>query len=816
MEHAEEHLLDRQHAPNLFNMLSEAIALHQSGKLAEAEPLYLHILRAEPDHAHAQRLLGVLRHQQWRHAEALDFIDGALDANSYDAEAHSNRGNVLLALKCAEEALASYDRAIVLNPGDANTYYNRGSALLELGRVEEALETYDKTIVLKPDHSLAHCNRGNVLLALERAEEAVASYDSAIALRPNDTVTHYNRGNALMQLKSHEGASASYDRAIGLRPNFAEAHSNRGNALMQLKRIEEALVSWDRAIGLKPDYAEAHSNRGNALLELKRAEEAVASYDRAIALKPGQAEIHANRGNALLALERAEEALASYDKAIALKPNYAEAYAGRGNALKELQRFADAVASYGTALAFDPGHKYAIGAAADCAMKLCDWEWCKNYDEDLRLRIIEQTSIAPPFLALGQFDDAALQLQCAKTWIKDQISVPPQPKATAPAWRNHKIKVAYLSADFRRHATAHLIAELIERHDRERFEVIGVSFGPDDGSEMRVRLGAAFDHFIDVRRIGDEAVAQLINRARVDIAVDLMGHTQYARPGILAYRPAPIQTSYLGFPGTTGADFIDYIIADPIVAPFDQQPYYTEKIVHLPDCYQSNDSTRSIAMRIPAREQFGLPADSFVFCCFNTSRKITPAVFDVWTRLLKAISGSVLWLLRDNTDTERNLRKEAAARGIDPARLVFADGLATGEHLARHRLADLFLDTLPYNAHTTASDALWAGLPLLTCRGETFPARVAASLLKAVGLPELVTNSLDEYETLALRLATDRALCCRFRERLAENRLTYPLFDSERFRRHIEAAYDIMWGLWQRGESPQSFSVEPFKAVTAA
>jgi len=332
---------------------------------------------------------------------------------------------------------------------------------------------------------------------------------------------------------------------------------------------------------------------------------------------------------------------------------------------------------------------------------------------------------------------------------------------------------------------------------------------------MRARLAGAFDRFVDVARTSDEEVARLITRSQVDIAVDLMGHSQYSRPGIMAFHPAPIQASYLGFPGTTGADFIDYIIADPIVAPFDQQPYYTEKIVHLPDCYQVNDTTRSIATRTPTREEMGLPAEGFVFCCFNTSRKIAPAVFDVWMRLLKAIPGSVLWLLRDNADAEQNLCNAAVAGGTSPARLVFADRLAPDEHLARHRLADLFLDTLPYNAHTTASDALWAGLPLLTCRGETFAARVAASLLNAVGLPELVTNSLEEYETLALRLATDGSLRHRLRERLEANRLTYPLFDAERFRQQIETAYQTMWGIWQRGERPRSFGIEPVETNTA-
>jgi protein O-GlcNAc transferase len=320
-------------------------------------------------------------------------------------------------------------------------------------------------------------------------------------------------------------------------------------------------------------------------------------------------------------------------------------------------------------------------------------------------------------------------------------------------------------------------------------------------------LMRAFDQFHDVRSQSDIEVAKLLSDIEVDIAIDLNGHTHGARSGILAHRPAPIQASYLGYPGTMGAAFIDYLIADPAVLPFDQQPFHTEKIVHLPDCYWVTDSKLAIAARTPTRREVGLPEDGFVFCCFNNNYKITPPVFDVWMRLLAAVEGSVLWLLPSNADAPENLRREAAARGIDPARLVLAERLKLPEHLALHRVADLFVDTLPYNAHTTASDALWAGLPVLTCRGDSFVGRVAASMLHAVGLPELVTRDLAEYEALALRLATDASLLHGFRRRLAQNLATCPLFDTDRFRRHIEAAYTMMWELHRRGEGPRGFSV---------
>ena len=405
-------------------------------------------------------------------------------------------------------------------------------------------------------------------------------------------------------------------------------------------------------------------------------------------------------------------------------------------------------------------------------------------------------------------NDQALLRQCAQNFIKNKIGNFPFPLWQGEVWHNDRIKIAYLSADFRQHPVAYLMAELLERHDRGRFEIIGLSFGPDDRSEMRARLVAAFDQFLDVRAKSDAEVARLLCELKVDIAIDLQGYTRDCRPRILAHRPAPIQVNYLGFPGTMGAEFIDYIIADETVVPFEHQPFYAEKIVHLPDCYQVNDTKRKIAEWMPTRQEVELPEEGCAFCCFNNNWKITPEVFGVWMRLLHAVEGSVLWLFGDNESAERNLRKEAQARGIDPARLVFAGRLPLEDHLARHRLADLFLDTLPYNAHTTASDALWIGLPVVTRLGGSFAGRVAASLLNAIGLPELVTHSIEDYEALALRLAKDPSLLEGYRNRLATNRLTHPLFDTDRFRRHIEAAYLQMWEIWQRGEQPRSFAVE--------
>ena len=418
----------------------------------------------------------------------------------------------------------------------------------------------------------------------------------------------------------------------------------------------------------------------------------------------------------------------------------------------------------------------------------------------------KKTVISPGAL-LAYDTTPALQLACARTFAEFRFA------GAAPMHRTgrhrDKLRIAYLSADFGGHATSRLIANLFERHDRSRFEITGICHGADDGSEARARAVAALDTFRDVRDLGDRDVAKLMTELEIDIAVDLNGYTSDARPGILSHRPAPIQVNYLGYPGTMGADFIDYIVADAVVVPPGEERFYTEKVVRLPDCYQVNDTRRPISERTPTRQEAGLPEQGFVFCSFNASHEITAAVFDAWMRMLTAVEGGVLWLLHDNTWAQDNLERAAVARGVDPARLVFAARAEPPDHLARHRLADLFLDTLPHNGHATCSDALWAGLPVLTCRGDTFAGRVAASLLQAVGLPELITSSLADYTALALWLAQDRDLLGEIRKRLAENRLGRPLFDTDLSRRHIEIAYTAMWQLWQRGESPRSFKVEP-------
>lgn len=751
----------------LQQMLGHAVGLHRAGHLDEAERVYVQILQSKAAPPEAQHLFGVLRGQQGRFEEALKLVEAALKLQPRSPVILSDQGLILFKLGQHERALMAFEQALAIQPDHPASLSNRGNVLSELGRLDEALVSYDQALKIRPDYPEALYNRGNVLCALGRYEEALASYDKALARQPGHADLRYRRGNALAALQRYEAALRDYDQAIALRPDHAESHDNRGNVLAALKRFDAAIASYDSALVLRPGYFGALNNRGSAFKQIKRFPEALADFEQVLAANPDVADAHYNRANVL----------------------------------KELKRYDDALAAYEEARLIDPEHADALGLV-EVLSAVCDWERARPLADELAGRIALGKAVVSPFAALGLFDDPSLLSTCARNYAEDRM-----PFSLDAGWqgppssRNDKIRIAYLSADFREHATAYLTAELFERHDRSRFDIIGVSFGRDDGSPMRQRLERAFDSFHDVQAESDRAVAELLRSLRVDIVVDLKGYTQDARPEILALRPAPIQVNYLGYPGTMGGAFIDYILADPVVLPPDQQPFYFEKIVHLPDCYQANDSTRSVAGPTFTREELGLPGQGFVFCCFNNNYKITQPIFEIWMRLLAAVDDSVLWLLKDNPGAQRNLQRAADARGIAPNRLVFAERCKVSEHLARHRFADLFLDTLPYNAHTTASDALWTGLPVLTCLGKAFPGRVAASLLQAIGLPELVAPTLEAYEGLALRLATDPQRLSTIREKLARNRAVYPLFDTARFCRHIESAFSVMWESHLRGKT---------------
>jgi predicted O-linked N-acetylglucosamine transferase (SPINDLY family) len=727
-------------------MFAQAFGLHQQGQFPQAQVLYEQTLTAQPDHFDALHMLGVLAVQQRQPQRAVELIGRAVQVNPHSAAAYYNLGVAYKDLGQLDAALACVDRAIAIAPNYADAHYNRAVVLQELERLADALASYDQTTALMPHHAQAHMNRGNVLRALHHFEEALASYDQALALQPQYAEAHYNRGVVLQDMRRQAQALDCFDQAIACGAHFAAVHNNRANALLELERYTEAIGSYEAALKVQQTYADAHCNRAIALQDLKQPAAALKGFERTLALQPDRA--------------------------------------------------------------------FVAGMCLHLKMQLADWSGHAAQLTQLTQKIERGDAATPPFPLLALLDDPALHQRAATIWMQHQWpGIQPVPFAARPP-TGTKIRLGYFSADFHDHATMHLMAELLELHDKTCFELFAFSFGPEgkDSNDakggMRQRAVRAVDHFIDVRALSDQGIAQLARQLEIDIAIDLKGYCYQARPAVFAHRAAPVQINYLGYPGTMAAAFMDYIVADAVLIPQRLRPHYTENVIYLPQSYQPNDRQRGIASRVFTRMELGLPEHGFVFCGFNSGFKITPATFEGWMRILQRVPGSVLWLLQSQADAARNLQMQAERHGVNPTRLVFAPLWPHAEHLARQRSADLFLDTFPCNAHTTASDALWAGLPVLTRCGESFASRVAASLLTALDLPELITVSQADFEDRAVALALDAIQLGKLRKSVASKRLTAPLFDTPRYVRHLEAAFEVVVQKSRAGLSPEHLHIQ--------
>ena len=625
-----------------------------------------------------------------------------------------------------------------------------GAACVALGDFPGAEAAFRAAIAIDHRHAELHSNLGAALEPQGKLDEATACYRQALALNPSQASPHYNLGNVLRRQHALGDAIACYERAIALKPGYFEAFNNLGLAHQAQNALPAALACYERALALKPDYVEAHNNRGLVFKTMGEYEQAMQCYRQALALKPDSISALQNIATVLLDIK-------DYDSAIRI---------------------------FAMLLQVDPGNAVAARQMAFAQMHVCDFA----APRDMPAPAEAAPGIAiPPFIMLPFFDDPAQQLAYSRLWA-DKAPRVAAPAAKTPAPASDRIRLGYFSADFHSHATLFLMAGLLREHDREKFEIIAYSYGEPIRDDARADLVDRVDRFCDVRDMADDEVASLARSHGLDIAIDLKGYTEHSRSHLFSARLAPVQINYLGYPGTMGADAIDYLIADPVVVPEASRPFYSEKIIYLPGSYQPNDSARPIAGADQSRASLGLPEDAFVFCCFNHTYKICPDAFEVWMRLLGRVEGSVLWLLGSNPSAEANLRREAALRGIDPDRLIFAGPMRHHEHLGRLRFADLFIDTFAVNAHTTASDALWAGLPVVTLAGRQFAARVGASLLHAVGLPELVTEDVADYEALIADLAADRDRLAALRAKLADNRLSQPLFDTKRYTAAIESA----------------------------
>jgi protein O-GlcNAc transferase len=821
--------------------LNSLLELYQTGKYPDAEKLSVSITEEFPKHQFAWKVLGAALNQIGKINESLVATQKSVQLNPQDAEAHNNLGNTLKELGRLDEAEASYRQAITLKPDLAEAQYNLGITLTKLGRLNEAEISLRKAIALKPDLAGAHFNLGIILNELGRLEEAITNYGQAITLKPDLAEAHNNLGNALKELRRLDEAETSYRQAITLKPDLAEAHNNLGNTLKELGRLKEAEISYRQAIELKPDYAEAHSNLGNTLKGLDRYEEAEASYRKAIVLKPNLAEAHYNLGNKpkelrrldesessyrqaitlkpdyteahnnlgiiLKELGRLKEAEISYRQAIELKPDYAEAHSNLGNTLKKLDRYEEAEASYKRAITLKPNMDFLFGSWINTKMHLCMWGDLSSNLDKLIKRVNNKNKVITPFHLLSLIDEPSIHRKAAEISSKNMFpKLGIFPKISF--YHNHKkIRIGYFSPDFKNHPVSYLAAELYEIHDRSKFEIHAFSFGPDTKDELNIRIKAGVDYFHDVQMRSDQDIVKLSRSLEIDIAIDLTGFTGKARTNIFAMSAAPLQVNYLGYPGTMAIDYIDYLIADHIVIPNEKKIHYSEKIVFMPNSYQPNNSRFEVLKIDVIKKNFGLPSNGFIFCSFNNQSKISPSTFAGWMRILKATNNSILWLYVVNVNAAKNLKKEAKQFGINEDRLIFAQNILHKDHLKRIQLADLFLDTLPYNGHTTTSEALKMGLPVLTSIGSSFASRVSASLLTAVNLSEMITSTQEEYETLAIQLATHPEKLKVIKDKLVQNLPTAPLFNTKLYTLNLEAAYQIMYKRYQDGLDPDDIEI---------
>jgi predicted O-linked N-acetylglucosamine transferase (SPINDLY family) len=757
----------------LQEQFRSAQVLHREGKIESARELYARIIDTMPDHFEALNSLGVIAGQMRDLPQALHYFERAIAVQPRNSAPYCNRGLAFRQLRQLGPALASFDQAIALDGHSPISLFGRAETHRDLGQREHALEDYDKAVALDPAFAQAWFRRGLLLQEMGQLREAVASHDHAIFNKPDHIEAHANRAFSLSKLHDHLSALSGYDNIIAMAPNQAPIHLLRSDVLRELNRREDAEQACARAIAINPMFAEAYANRAILLLEL----------------------------------DRPEDALLSYDRAISIKPDYAEAYFNRAYLLRRMNRYEAAAADYRLAGELSQELEFLHGAHLETLLQVCDWTEFDTLMAQIVTGLETSKRVTHPFNVLGLIDEPQLQLRAAEIWVNHSGAANTSLGVISTRPRPTKLRIGYFSADYREHPTARLVAELIETHDRSRFEIIGFAFGPETMDESRKRLERAFDHFIDISSKSDLDAACLARSMNVDIGVDLGGHTHDSRTGIFALRAAPVQVNYLGYLGTMGADYMDYIVADRTVITAETEAYFTEKIIYLPDTFQVNDRKREMSSRLFGRAELGLPARGFVFCCFNSTYKILPATFGLWMRILTRVPDSVLMLVGGSETLESNLRTQAAHHGVNPGRLVFAERLPPPEYLARYRAADLFLDTLPYNAGATASDALWAGLPVLTCVGKAFAGRVAASLLKAIDLPELITSSAEEYEQLAVALATDPVRLTGLKKRLEQNRLTSPLFDTHRFTRALEKAYARVHERYHRGLAPDHIAV---------
>lgn len=783
-----------------------------SGRRVEAIAACRQVAELAPLDAANQRRLAELLSQTGDFASAESALKYALKLEPHNTRALNNLGNLMIGLGRISEAIPLLDQALKIQPTYPIALNNLGIALTRSGRLREALAAFERALDTEPRMPAASSGRIHALLALDRPAEALAVCEELLGNRSGSGIfpgLHGLRACALLELKRTPEALSAAAEATSIDPLDAQAFLALGFARVVLGQAASALQAFERALALRPSLAKAHGGRGLALAAMGMADEAIAAYERAAALDPQDPAVFLEVGQLMLRLGRHTNAHAAFCAVLDLQPNHRSALEGRAMTLIGLNRHEEALPLLGALDGSGPPIDYLTGVKFHSQLHCCDWQNYEASRQAIAAGVRRGERVEAPFSFLAHGESAADQRLCAQTFVADRCKVEHGSTARRESLGGRRLRIAYLSSDFGDHPVGQLMVGLLEAHDRSRFEIYALSAAPKTDSPLRRRLERSVDHFLEMAALQDAAYAERMAELSIDIAVDLGGHTTGSRTRVLARRPAPVQVSFLGYPGTSGADFMDYIAADRHVIPESEQDHYSERVIYLPDTYLPNDFALPTEAA-PTRAQAGLPPGGFVYCSFNAPYKISPTMFDSWMRILNAVPDSVLWLREATVVVKKNLAKEAQGRGVDPARLIYAPRMHTHEaHIARLSLADLFLDTSPYNAHTTACDALGAGVPVITVQGSTFASRVATSVLHACGLGHLAVQTTQEYELLAQDLAHAPQVMTKLKAHLGQVRTTAPLFDTVRFCRHLEAAYGEIWDRHLRGESPSALWVSP-------
>eukprot|EP00245_Coleochaete_scutata_P005975 TRINITY_DN2002_c0_g3_i1.p1 TRINITY_DN2002_c0_g3~~TRINITY_DN2002_c0_g3_i1.p1 ORF type:complete len:980 (-),score=185.90 TRINITY_DN2002_c0_g3_i1:691-3630(-) len=840
-----------------------ANALKEKGQVDLAIQYYLIAIQLRPSFADAWSNLASAYMRKSMPQQAADCCRRALALNPLLVDAHSNLGNLLQSQGYLQHAYLCYLEALRIQPSYAVAWSNLAGLFVEAGDYFRALEYYREAIRLDPSFADAHLHQGNVLKATGRLQEAIYCYQQAIQLCPDMAIAYGNLASVYYEQGQLDLAIMTYREAIIVDSSFMEAYNNLGNALKDSGRVEEAMTCYQACLLLAPNHPQALTNLGNIYLEWSMMNEAMMYYKHALAATTGLSAPYSNLATVYKQQGRYTEAIVCYNEVMRIDPLAADGLVNRGNTYKEMGRVNEAIQDYLQAVVIQPtmaeghanlasaykdsGHvdlaiqsyKHALTLRADfpeatCNLLhtlqcVCDWEDRETKFVELegilrgQLRAGTLPSVQP-FHALAYPIDPLLALDISKKYAEHcavaaaRLCLPefehPRPLALNEVGGSGRLRVGYVSSDFGNHPLSHLMGSVFGMHNRKIIEVFCYSLSPSDGSEWRQRISAEAEHFIDVSAASVDDIARQIAADGIQILVNLNGYTKGARNEVFALRPAPIQVSYMGFPGTTGANYIDYLVTDEVVSPPEFAHLYSEKLVYVPHCYFVNDYKQTNrdcldATNAPSRKDVGLPEDKFIFCCFNQLYKMDPSIFKTWCNILKKVTNSALWLLRFPAAGESHLRAFALAEGVQPDQIIFTDVAAKHEHIRRSALADLFLDTPLCNAHTTGTDVLWAGCPIITLPLERMATRVAASLCHAAGFAkEMVVSSMEEYEERAVYYATNPAALRRLTQRLHAARIDCPLFDTERWVRNLDRGYILMWDVYCRGEAPRSFKID--------